>query len=41
MENLDLDVNNYSMKDLESFFKLNPKNKEYSIVLHLSKIEFI
>jgi hypothetical protein len=27
MENLDLDITNYSIKDLEAFFKLNKKNK--------------
>ena len=25
MDGLDLDINNYTIKDLESFFKLNPK----------------
>lgn len=27
MDGLDLDINNYTIKDLESFFKLNPKQK--------------
>jgi len=30
MDGLDLDINNYTIKDLESFFKLNPK-KKYTI----------
>ena len=30
MDALDLDINNYTIKDLESFFKLNPK-KKYTI----------
>ena len=29
MENFDLDINNYSIQDLEHFFKLD-KNKHYS-----------
>jgi hypothetical protein len=27
MDNLDLDINNYSIKDLETFFRLKPKSK--------------
>jgi hypothetical protein len=30
MDGLDLDINNYTIKDLETFFKLNPK-KKYAI----------
>ena len=27
MENLDLDINNYNIRDLETFFKLKPNSK--------------
>jgi hypothetical protein len=27
MENLDLDINNYSIKDIEKFLHLSPKTK--------------
>ena len=30
MDGLDLDINNYTMKDLETFFKINSSNKAYT-----------
>jgi hypothetical protein len=30
MENLDLDIENYSTKDLERFFRMDPKKQDYS-----------
>jgi hypothetical protein len=39
MENLDLDINNYSIKDIEAFFKLNPKNKYTEADIELKEYE--
>ena len=30
MDGLDLDINNYTIKDLETFFKINASNKAYT-----------
>jgi hypothetical protein len=39
MENLDLDITNYSIKDLEAFFKLNKKNKYTEADIELREYE--
>ena len=31
MENLDLDINNYSIEDLKTFFQFNNQNKQYTV----------
>jgi hypothetical protein len=39
MESLDLDITNYSIKDLEAFFKLNKKNKYSEADIELREYE--
>lgn len=39
MDGLDLDINNYTIKDLESFFKLNPKKKYTMADIELRETE--
>jgi hypothetical protein len=39
MENLDLDINNYSIKDLETFFRLKPKSKYSAADIELKEYQ--
>lgn len=40
MEDFDLDINNYSIKDLEKLFRLNPRHKYTSSDVELKEYEF-